>query len=116
MTAADIEQNVQMLGMMGPMLFTGMTATAKQTIGLDDLYQYEYESEVAWDMSGLVQMAASSGQLPAELQPTSDQVGFDIKTTISNSDMSTEATETIAAPADAQMIPVESVLNAAAAQ
>ena len=111
LTAADIEQNVQMLGMMGPMLFTGMTATAKQTIGLDDLLQYEYESEVAWDMSGLVQMAAASGQLPAELKPTSDNVGFDIKTAISNSDMSTEATATIEPPADAQMIPLESVLN-----
>lgn len=116
LTMADIEQNVQMLGMMGPMLFTGMTATAKQTIGLDDLYQYEYESEVAWDMSGLVQMAAASGQLPAELKPTSDQVGFDIKTAISNSNMSTEATETIEAPADAQMIPLESVLTAMTAQ
>ena len=116
LTAADIEQNVQMLGMMGPMLFTGMTATAKQTIGLDDLYQYEYESEVAWDMSGLVQMAAASGQLPAELKPTSDQVGFDIKTAISNSNMSAEATETIEAPADAQMIPLESVLNAMTAR
>ncbi len=72
---------------------------------------YEYESEVAWDMSGLVQMAAASGQLPAELKPTSDNVGFDIKTTISNSNMSTEATETIEAPADAQMIPLESVLS-----
>ena len=116
LTAADIEQNVQMLGMMGPMLFTGMTATAKQTIGLDDLLQYEYESEVAWDMSGLVQMAAASGQLPAELKPTSDNVGFDIKTAISNSDMSTEATTTVEAPADAQMIPLESVLNAMMAQ
>lgn len=116
LTMADIEQNVQMLGMMGPMLSTGMTATAKQTIGLDDLYQYEYESEVAWDMSGLVQMAAASGQLPAELKPTSDQVGFDIKTAISNSNMSTEATETIEAPADAQMIPLESVLTAMTAQ
>jgi hypothetical protein len=116
LTAADIEQNVQMLGMMGPMLFTGMTATAKQTIGLDDLLLYEYESEVAWDMSGLVQMAAASGQLPAELTPTSDNVGFDIKTSISNSNMSTEATETIEAPADAQMIPLESVLSAMVAQ
>ncbi len=116
LTAADIEQNVQMLGMMGPMLFTGMTATAKQTIGLDDLLLYEYESEVAWDMSGLVQMAAASGQLPAELTPTSDNVGFDIKTSISNSNMSTEATETIEAPADAQMIPLESVLSAMTVQ
>jgi len=116
LTAADIEQNVQMLGMMGPMLFTGMTATAKQTIGLDDLLLYEYESEVAWDMSGLVQMAAASGQLPAELTPTSDNVGFDIKTSISNSNMSTEATATVEAPADAQMIPLESVLSAMTVQ
>ncbi len=115
LTAADVEQNVQMLSMMGPMLFTGITATAKQTIGLDDLYQYDYESEVAWDMSGLVQMAAASGQLPAELQPTSDQVGFSVKTIISNDNLSTEATETIEAPAGAQMIPLESVLNASTA-
>jgi hypothetical protein len=111
LTAADIEQNVQMLGMMGPMLFTGITATATGTIGLEDLYQYEYESALAWDMSGLVEMAVASGQLPAELQPTSDQIGFSVNTTISNDDMSTEATETIEAPADAQMIPLESVLN-----
>jgi hypothetical protein len=111
LTAADIEQNVQMLGMMGPMLFTGIAATATETIGLEDLYQYEYESALAWDMSGLVEMAVASGQLPAELQPTSDQIGFSVNTTISNDDMSTEATETIEAPVDAQMIPLETVLN-----
>jgi hypothetical protein len=111
LTAADVEQNVQMLGMMGPMLFTGITATATETIGLDDLYLYDYASELVWDMSGLVQMAASSGQLPAELQPTSDQVGFNVNTTISNEDMSTEATETIEAPADAQMISLEGVID-----
>jgi hypothetical protein len=116
LTAADVEQNVQMLGMMGPALFTGMTATATETIGLDDLYQYDYESELAWDMSGLVQMAAASGQLPAELQPTGDEVGFIVNTIISNDNMSTEATETIAAPEDAAMIPLEGVLNASTAQ
>jgi hypothetical protein len=115
LTAADVEQNVQMLGMMGPALFTGMTATATETIGLDDLYQYDYESELAWDMSGLVQMAAASGQLPAELQPTGDEVGFSVNTIISNDNMSTEATETIAAPEDAAMIPLEGVLNASTA-
>ncbi len=114
-SAADIEQNVQMLGMMGPMLFGGFTATAKETIGLDDLYQYDYESELAWDMSSLVQMAAASGQLPAELQPTSDNVGFRFLTVISNDNMSTEQSETIAAPSDAQMIPLESLLSVSTA-
>jgi hypothetical protein len=115
LTAADVEQNVQMLGMMGPMLFTGITATATETIGLDDLYQYDYESELSWDMSGLVQMAQSTGQLPAELAPTSDNVGFSINTIISNGDMSEEATETIDAPENPAMISVEDVLNASTA-
>jgi len=111
LSAADIEQNIQMLGMMGPMLFTGMTATATQTIGLDDLLQYSYESELAWDMSGLLQMAQSTGQLPADLP--SDNVGFSIKVLTSDSNMSTEATETIAAPEGAAMIPLEGLLPAA---
>lgn len=115
LTAADVEQNIQMLSMMGPMLFTGITAAATETIGLDDLYQYDYESELTWDMSGLVQMAQTTGQLPAELTPTSDNVGFSVKTIISNDNMSEEATETIAAPEDAAMIPLESVLNASTA-
>jgi hypothetical protein len=115
LTAADVEQNVQMLGMMGPMLFTGITATAQETIGLDDLYQYDYESELSWDMSGLVQMAQSTGQLPAELAPTSDNVGFSVQTIISNNDMSAEATETIEAPENAAMISVQDVLNASTA-
>jgi hypothetical protein len=115
MTAADIEQNVQMLGMMGPMLFTGITATAMETIGLDDLYQYDYESELSWDMSGLVQMAQSTGQLPAELAPTSDNVGFSVNTIISNDNMSEEATETIEAPENPAMFSVADVLNASTA-
>jgi hypothetical protein len=108
-TAADVEQNIQMLGMMGPMLFTGITATASETIGLDDLLQHEYTSELAWDMAGLVQMAQASGALPAELQPAGDKVGFSAKTVVSSSDMAAEATATIAAPADAALIPLESL-------
>jgi hypothetical protein len=112
-TAADVEQNIQMLGMMGPMLFTGITATATQTIGLDDLFQYDYESELSWDMAGLVQMAQASGALPAELQLTGDSVGFSVKVITSDDNMSTEATETIEAPADAAMIPMEGLLPSA---
>lgn len=114
LTAADVEQNIGMLGMMAPMLFDGITATAMQVIGLDDLYQYDYQSEISWDLAGLVQMAATSGQLPAELQPTGDNVSVSISTIISNGDMATEQTEAIEAPADAAMIPLESLLAAPA--
>lgn len=114
LTAADVEQNIGMLGMMAPMLFDGITATAMQVIGLDDLYQYDYQSEISWDLAGLVQMAASSGQLPAELQPTGDNVSVLLSTIISNADMATEQTEAIEAPADAAMIPLESLLAAPA--
>jgi hypothetical protein len=110
-TAADVEQNIQMLGMVGPMLFTGITATASETIGLDDMLQYDYESELSWDMAGLIQMAQTSGALPPDLQIT-DEVGFSLQTIISNDNMSTEVTETIAAPEGAAMIPLESVLAA----
>jgi hypothetical protein len=111
LNAADIEQNIQMLSMMGPMLFTGITATATQTIGLDDLLQYDYESELSWDMAGLLQMAQTSGMLPADLP--SDNVGFGIKVLTSDDNMSIEATETIEAPADAAMIPLEGLLPTA---
>ena len=114
LSAADVEGNIQMLGMMGPMLFTGITATANQTIGLDDLYQYDYDSELSWDMAGLVQMAAASGALPAELQPTSDNVGFSVKMIVSNDNMSAEQTETVEAPANPAMIPLESVFSVSA--
>lgn len=113
--AADIEQNAQMLTMMAPMLFDGITAVAQQTIGLDDLYQYDYVSELSWDLAGLIQMAAASGQLPAELQPTSDDVGVALGTIISNADLATEASAEIEAPADAAMIPLESLMSASTA-
>lgn len=113
--AADIEQNAQMLSMMAPMLFDGITATASQTIGVDDLYHYDYTSELSWDLAGLIEMAAASGQLPAELQPTSDEVSVAIGTTISNGDLATEQTETIEAPTGAAMIALEDLMSASTA-
>jgi len=113
--AADIEQNAQMVSMMAPMLFDGITAVAQQTIGLDDLYQYNYMSELSWDLAGLIQMAAASGQLPAELQPTSEDVSVSLDTIISNDNLATEQSEAIEAPAGAAMIALEDLLSASTA-
>lgn len=112
LTAADVEQNVQMLGMMAPMLFGGLTASAQQVIGLDDMYQHKYSSSINWDLSSLVQMAQASGQLPAGFQPTSDNVSISLATTVDTEDLATEQTTTFEAPADAAMIPLESLVAA----
>jgi hypothetical protein len=56
-------------------------------------------------------MAQTSGMLPADLP--SDNVGFSIKVLTSDDNMSIEATETIEAPADAAMIPLEGLLPTA---
>lgn len=104
LTAADVEQNVGMLSSMAPMLFTGLTAKATQTIDLETNYQTDYTSELAWDLSSLVQMAAMSGQLPAGMQPTGDQVGFSIVTDIKYSDFAEQQDQTFEAPADAVMV------------
>lgn len=114
-SAADVEQNAQMLSMMAPMLFDGITAVAQQTIGLDDLYQYDYMSELSWDLAGLIQMAAASGQLPAELQPTSDEVIVALGTIISNDNLATEQSGSIEAPADAAMIALEDLMSTSTA-
>ena len=111
---ADLQQGLQMLAMMGPTLFEGLTSDATQVIGLDDQYRYDYTSSVAWDLTGLLQMAAMSGQLPAELQPTSAEPLISLETAVTNSDMSTEATTDITAPEDAIVIPVEQLIGAPA--
>ena len=112
LSVSDIEQNVQMLGMVAPMIAEGLTSVATQTIGVDDGYRYDYQSEFAWDLSGLINMAATTGQLPPELAPTSDNVGLSLLTQVTNSDFATEQTAEFEAPADAAMIPVETLLAA----
>jgi hypothetical protein len=102
-SAADIDQGLQMLAMLGPTLFGGMTSEATQTIGLDDLYQYAYNSTFAWDLTGLMQMAAMSGSLPAELQPTTSNPAISLVVDVTDSDYSTEPSTDIVAPEDAQM-------------
>ena len=101
---ADIEQGLQMLGMMGPMLFQGLNIGSTETVGLDPNYIYQTTAGVSWDLTSLIQMAAMSGQMPEGLDPNAP-IAFDLQTSVTNSDIGGE--QTIEAPADAMMIPIE---------
>ncbi len=108
LTAADIEANLPMVGMMAPMIFADLKVGNTTTIGTEDMFVYNTTSEFSWDLSGLLQMAAMSGALPAEID-ASAPMSFSFTTDVTNSDFNVE--QTIEAPADAMMIPVESMMG-----
>lgn len=108
MTEADIDQGLQMLAMMGPMIFQGLDVSVVRTIGIDNGYWYEQVNNFVWDLSGLIQMAAMSGQLPEGIQ-AGDAVAVSLVSDVQNSDF--DAEQNIEAPADAMMIPVEALMG-----
>lgn len=108
---ADIDQALSMIPMIGPMIFQGLEIGGTTNIGIDDSLVYQAAQSIKWDLSGLIQMAAMSGQLPAEFK-AGDKVAFDISTDVASSDFN--ADQAIAAPADAMMIPLESLTGAPA--
>lgn len=103
-SAADIDQVLSMIPMVGPMIFQGLEVGGSTTVGLTDNYIEESTAEFKWDLSGLIQMAAMSGQLP-EGVVAGDTVAIDITTDVADSDFN--ADQAIEAPADAMMIPLE---------
>jgi hypothetical protein len=103
LTAADIEANLPMLGMMAPMIFADLIIDSSTTIDADSFVS-NTASEFSWDLSGLLQMAAMSGALPPELD-ASAPMAISFTTNVDNSDFNVE--QTIEAPADAQMLPAE---------
>jgi len=103
-SAADIDQVLTMIPMVGPMIFEGLSVGGSTTIGIDDNFVYDATAEFMWDLSGLIQMAAMSGQLPEGIV-AGDTVAIDIMTDIADSEFNVE--QTIEAPADAMMIPLE---------
>jgi len=104
---ADIDQVLSMIPLVGPMVFQGLEVGGSKSIGIDDSYVYDSSASVKWDLSGLIQMAAMSGQLPAGIK-SGDKVAFDISTDVANSNF--DADQGIVAPADAMMIPLESMM------
>lgn len=107
LTAADIEANLPMVGMMAPMIFADLIVGNSVTVGTEDLYVYNTSTEFSWDLAGLIQMAAMSGALPPEID-ASAPMAVSFTTSVDNADFNVE--QAIEAPADAMMIPLESMM------
>jgi len=104
LTSAEIEANLPMLGMMAPMIFADLKIGSSVTIDPENNYVTNSTSEFSWDLSGLLQMAAMSGQLPSELD-ASAPMAISFTTNVDNSDF--DVPQEIEAPADAMMLPAE---------
>ncbi|HHW85655.1 MAG TPA: hypothetical protein GX400_05550 [Chloroflexi bacterium] len=110
-SAADLDQALGMLSMMGPMLFQGLTAESTTAVSLDEPnYILGASNLFSWDLTSLLQMAAMSGAVPADQLP-SGQSQIEFSTTVVNSDIGGE--QMIEAPADAQVVPAEAMMQPA---
>lgn len=108
-SAADIDQALAMVGMMGPVLFQGLTAESVTAVGTEEpSYVLAQSNSFNWDLAGLLQMAAMSGALPPEMAGTG-AAAVDILVEVINSALN-EAQE-IEAPADALIVPAESMMQ-----
>lgn len=108
-SAADIDQAMMMLGMMGPMLFEGLASESAAAVSLDDPNLIVAQNTIfSWDLSGLLQMAAMSGAVPAEMMPSGASM-IEFFTSVVNSDFNEP--QEIVAPADALMVPAESMMQ-----
>jgi hypothetical protein len=103
LTAADIEANLPMVGMMAPMIFGDLVVGSSTTVDADNFVS-NTSTEFSWDLAGLLQMAATTGALPPELN-TGGPMSISLTTSVDNADFNVE--QTIAAPADAMMIPAD---------
>jgi hypothetical protein len=103
LTAADIEANLPMVGMMAPMIFGDLVVGSSTTVDADN-FVTNSSTEFSWDLAGLLQMAATTGALPPELN-TGGPMSISLTTSVDNADFNVE--QMIEAPADATMIPAE---------
>jgi hypothetical protein len=110
-SAADLDQTLGMLGLMGPMLFQGLTAESTTAVSIDEPnYILRTSNLFSWDLTSLLQMAAMSGAVPADQLP-SGRSSINISTEVVNSDIGGE--QMIEAPADAQIVPAEAMMQPA---
>lgn len=110
-SAADLDQALGMLGMMGPMIFQGLTSESSTAVSIDEPnYVVGASTLFSWDLSGLLQMAAMSGAVPADQLPSGQSL-IEFSTIVVNSEIGVE--QTIEAPADAQVVPAEAMMQPA---
>jgi hypothetical protein len=98
-----------MLGMMGAMLFQGLTSENTTAVSIDEPnYLVAEASLFSWDLTSLLQMAAMSGAIPADQMPSGVSL-VEFSTSVVNSEIGEE--QTIEAPADAMVIPAEAMMQ-----
>lgn len=109
-SAADIDQAMMMLGMMGPMLFDGLTSQSVTAVSVDEPnFLVAQSSLFSWDLSGLLQMAAAmSGAVPADMMPSGASI-IEVATSVVN--MGFNEPQEIEAPADAMVVPAEAMME-----
>ena len=66
-SADEVAEMLPMAMMMAPMLFQDLSLTSTSVIGLEDSNTYQSTAVLSWDLSGLLQLAEMSGELPADL-------------------------------------------------
>lgn len=108
LSAADLEQALTMLSFMGPILFQGLVLESSTAVSLDEPnYVVAQTTLFSWDLSSLLQMAATTGTLPADQMPSGASL-IEFATSVVNSAFNEP--QTIDAPADALIIPAESMM------
>lgn len=105
LTEEQLSQVFTMLPMFGPMLFTGLDFEITRRIDLESYQVVESELLFDWDLSSLIavaQMVDASLELPEGMAPV-------ITIDVVNNAADFDAIEEITAPADAVIIPLESM-------
>jgi len=105
----ETEEMLTMVGLMAPMLLTGLDAGTWQSIGLDDLYLYRTETYFEWDLSSLMALAQMADESMGDME-SAPLIRFESVSQNSDFDADIE----IVAPDGAMMIPTEVVIDALA--
>lgn len=104
--SAAVTENLGHAGHGWPYGLPGLSISGSSTIGTETYYLYNDNTAFVWDMAGLMQMAAMSGALPADMAGGDAMIS--ITSDVTNSEIGAELT--LEVPADAMMIPLEAMM------
>jgi hypothetical protein len=110
MSESDLAMITDMLPMFAPMLLSGVQWETVSSIGLDDGYVYETNTNVDWDLGSLAAMVGSlmGGDAPSMAAGGSDAY-FGMTSSASNWGFDEE--KEIVAPDDAMMLPLDEMMS-----
>lgn len=105
-TEGDLKMIGDMLPMFAPMLLAGVQWETNTSIGIEDLYVYTSETNIAWDLASVINMVgAMSGNKAAAAVSGSPAFSLDVSSARSNFNGEVD----IVAPEDAVIIPIEAM-------